>query len=59
MKRVILLGLLMLCAFNSFAKNSKALPKGTYKWNDFEKAKDEAIKQKKPLLIFYIDPKTR
>ena len=47
--------LLILLAVGSYGKSVDNLPRGTYMWKDFEKAKAEAIKKKRPLLIMYTD----
>ena len=35
------------------------LPKGAYLWQDFEAAKKDAVKNKKPILFVFTDLKTK
>ena len=57
MKKILLLGLLLLLAVNTYAASEK-LPKGAYMWSDFETAKAESIKNKKPLLFMQTNLKS-
>lgn len=51
MKRFLLI--LILCLLPSALSAASKLPKGNYFWSEFETAKEEAIKEKKPILFVY------
>lgn len=43
----------MLCLLPSAMIAASKLPKGTYSWSEYETAKEEAIKNKKPILFVF------
>ena len=59
MKKILIMLLLLFLSASTFARGSKKAPQGTYMWEDFEKAKAEAVTKKKPLLMMYTDLNTK
>ena len=51
MKKFLLFTLL--CLMPSFLMAAQKLPKGVYRWSEFETAKKESIEDKKPMLYVY------
>ena len=58
MRKILIFSLLFLLALSSSARSGKKIPQGSYMWEDFEKAKAEAIEKKRPLLMMYTNLKS-
>lgn len=56
MKKILYAFLLLLMP--SVLMAAGKLPKGTYLWEDYDEARTEAIKEKKPILFVYTDLNT-